>query len=383
MISRRSLLAAGGAVPLAAAAPRPPEPPIVSRIVVEAGRIWTPVMIGDAGPFAFIFDTGASVSAIDPRLAARLGLSRLGRRRMTGIGGAVVVDFYLAKRIVLGDGLRQSSGVFAGIDVAGSSGLLTAGLFTSADSDLDFVRGEWRLWPTGRPNFDGMTHLGTIERRHADASDQIVVEAVLDGQRLRLIVDTGAPGELLLFPHVVKRSGLWNDARPFAPERLRGIGGAAGRLGRVVRAQRLDVGPFAFDAPLVWLHDPGDSVDLRYDGLLGLPVIERLDLSTEVAKGRLWARANGRAKPRENAGQSGMWLDRDGGGDGTRARIAAVSPGSPAAEAGLKISDVVVGIDDWRAYIRRFAAPPGTAVGVLVETPGGPVLRTVTLRAYL
>lgn len=381
MISRRLLLATGTALPFAArAAAPPPAPAIVSRIVVEAGRIWTPVMIGDNGPYAFIFDTGASVSAIDPALARRLGLSRLGQRRMRGIGGSVTVDIYVADKIVLGDGLRQSSGVFAGIDVPGGSGLLTAGLFTSADSDLDFIRGEWRLWPSGRPDYAGMTRFGVIETRNADASDKIVADVTLDGQRLRLVVDTGAPGEAMLFPHVVKRSGLWSNTRPFAPQRLRGIGGATQKLGRTVRATRLSVAGFDFDRPLVRLHDPSDSLDFPYDGLLGLSVIERLDLSTEVRRALLWARSNGRPKSAEDYGNAGLWLDRL---PDAKARVAVVSPGAPAADAGLKVGDVLTGVGDWRAYLRQFAGPPGTVIDVVVAGPAGPETRRVTLRAYL
>lgn len=381
MIARRPLLAAGAALPFTVgAAPRAAAPPIVSRIIVEAGRIWTPVTIGDQGPFAFIFDTGASISAIDPRLAQRLGLRRLGRRRMSGVGGSVELDIYVANDVVLGDGLRQSSGLFAGIAVPGGWGLLTAALFTTTDSDLDFVAGEWRLWPAGRPDFGGMTQLGVIETRATGTADSIIAEAILDGKRLRLIVDTGAPGELLLFPHVVKRTGLWSDASPFAPQRLRGIGGATPRLGRMVRATRLSIAGFDFDGPLVRLHDPGDRLDSAYDGLLGLSVIERFDVSTEVRRARLWARANGRPKPPEDYGFAGLWLDRL---PDARARVAVVSPGGPAAEAGLKVGDVLTGVDDWRAYIRRFAEDPGTVIDVLVAGPTDAEIRRITLRAYL
>ncbi|TRW14340.1 aspartyl protease family protein [Glacieibacterium frigidum] len=381
MISRRLLIASGAALPLAAhGAPPPARPPIVSRIVVETNRIWTPVTIGDKGPFAFILDTGASMSAINSALARRLNLRRVGRRQVSGIGGSVTLDVYVADTVVLGNGLRQSDSVFAGIDERSNAGLLTGALFTSGDSDLDFVTGEWRLWPSGRPDFAGMSAFGVIETRDGALTNKILVEATLDGRRLRLLVDTGAPGEVLLFPHVVRRTGLWSDTRPFAPQRLRGIGGAAARLGRTVRATRLSIAGFDFDRPLAALHDPSDTLDIDYDGLLGLSVIERLDLSTEVRKARLWARANGRPKPAEDYGYSGLWLERL---PDAKARVAVVSPGAPAAEAGLKVGDVLTGVDDWRAYLRRFEGDPGSVVEVTVAGAVGPEPRRVILRAYL
>lgn len=381
MITRRSLLASGTVLPLAVhAAPRSAQPPIISRIVVEAKRIWTPVTIGDAGPFAFILDTGASISAIDTALARRLNLSRIGRRRIRGIGGAATFDVYVARNVVLGNGLRQSSSLFAGIDGRTNAGLLTGTLFTGSDCDLDFVRGEWRLWPTGRPDFAGLTPFGVIATRDGTPGNEIIVEATLDGRRLRLIVDTGAPGEVLLFPHVVRRTGLWSDTRPFAPQRLRGIGGTTAKLGRTVRATRLSIAGFDFDRPLVGLHDPSDSLDEAYDGLLGLSVIERLDLSTEVRRSRLWARANGRTKPSEDYGYAGLWLDRLAD---ARARVAVVSPGSPAAEAGLKDGDILTGVEDWRTYLRRFEGLPGEVADVVVAGATGPESRRVILRAYL
>ena len=377
MISRRTLLAAAAAMPLGAAAAAP----TVGRIQVAASRIIMPVTIGGAGPFPFILDTGAAVSCIAPRLAARLGLRKLGQRRMSGVGGTVDLDFYEAKDIVFGGGVAQGAAAFGGVAPEGWAGLLAAGLFTTHDSDIDFDASEWRVYWRGRPPRDGWTRLDAgIDERSGAGSAKLFVNATLDGRSLRLLLDTGAPPEVMLFPHGTRRSGLWSGDRPFAPERLRGIGGVVERLGRVVRAQRLDIGGFGFDAPLIRLHDPKDFADVDYDGLLGLAVIERLNLSTEVRRGALWAQPSRRAKPPEAYGASGVWFDRL---DGARARVATVSPGSPAADAGLKIGDVLTGVHDWRAYIRRFAAPPGTQIPVVVDTVAGPMPRIVTLRAYL
>jgi predicted aspartyl protease len=39
------------------------------------GRIWAPVLVNGAGPFRLVLDTGASHSALTPRLAQALGIS--------------------------------------------------------------------------------------------------------------------------------------------------------------------------------------------------------------------------------------------------------------------------------------------------------------------
>ena len=384
-MSRRALFAAAGmlAIPsrLAAAAPAPP---IVSRITLAHGRVWLNLTIGGAGPFPFILDTGADVSAIDPRLAAQLHLGKVGYKGLTGIGGRVELDFYRARDVVFGGGVRQHEAVFGGL-LAGKgagegAGLVAAGVVTTRDSDLDFVAGEWRLYPNGRPDRDGFTRLAsTIGGPNRFSSDKVTVLAILDGRHTGLLADTGAQGEVLLFPAAVRRSGLWEDTRPFAPVRLRGIGGTADRVGRVVRARQLTLGTCLFDAPLVHLYDPNDEAQSLHDGLLGLPVLERLHLSTEVRAAKLWVQANGRPKPPEHYGYSGLWLDQL---TGDRARVAMLSPASPAADAGLVQNDVLRA-PDWPGLLRRLGGPPGGEVAVTVETPGGLSPRIIRLRAYL
>lgn len=50
--------------------------------------LMVPVFFGDAGPFQFILDTGASRTVVEPGLVDELGLSRGSDAAGTGIGGA-------------------------------------------------------------------------------------------------------------------------------------------------------------------------------------------------------------------------------------------------------------------------------------------------------
>lgn len=381
MLSRRAVLELGGAVAATSAVPAraaKPAATVTSRIIVAPDRIWVPVTIGGQGPFRFILDTGASVSGIAVPLAQKLGLRRIGSVRMNGIGGLTDMQFYEAKDVVYGGGIRQGSAAFGGLDLPlGGGGLLAAGLFTTHDSDLDCGAGEWRVHPQGRDDFSGLSRLPGVIEPGGRGSARIVLDAVLDGQKYRLLADTGAPGEVLLFSSEVRRSGLWSDDRPFSPTPLQGIGGTSERIGRIVRAGHLAIGEFTFDAPLVRLYDPKDfnRNTLHYDGIVGLAVLQRLDLSTEVRKARLWARRNDRQRPAENYRLSGVWLDR--GKDG-KISVAVVGTGSPAAAAGLRPGDVLAETD-WRAVVRALDGPPGSTATLTV----GGTARTLELRRYL
>ena len=386
-ISRRTLIATGAAAALLPRAVHAaPGRAIVSKIVVEERRIWSPVTIGGAGPWPFIIDTGAQLSAIDRKLAEQLKLRYIQPVRLRGIGGLVTFPVFEARDVVLGGGIRQASAVFAGYDTldfhSGTGGLLAAGLLTARDSELDFDAGEWRVYPEGRGERPGFVELGSEVQRFGlrGASPRILVDAELDGARSRWLLDTGSPGTLLLFPEASRRSRLWDDARPFAPVPLKGIAGLEGKPGRLVRARSLTVGPLTIDAPLVSLYDPSQRMTDRDAGLVGLEVIEQLNLSTDSAAGKLWAQRNARPRRPQRYRLSGLWLDRLAG---NRARVGIVGTGSPAAVAGLLTGDVITEVPDFGALLRSLNGPAGASPSLRVERDGVVRMVTLQLKPYL
>ena len=155
------------------------------------------------------------------------------------------------------------------------------------------------------------------------ASSYIYVDAALDGRKLRLLLDTGSPGEVMLFPQATRNSGLWNDGRPYVPTQLKGVGGTVETVGRTVRASSPTLG-LAAARPVEGCPPPGA--------------------------------VGGAQQPRQAA--------------------------SPASEAGLKAGDVVLG-SHWPMLRRSLDGPPGTVVSLQVETPAGPAKRQLTTRAFL
>ncbi len=115
------LAQAAAASPVAPQAPAvtPPEPARIEELSVTAeeprfvaptrrdriGRIWAPVRINGQGPFRLVLDTGASHSALTPRLAATLGIS-LDSGDMVmlrGATGSVAVPMVPVETLEVGD----------------------------------------------------------------------------------------------------------------------------------------------------------------------------------------------------------------------------------------------------------------------------------------
>lgn len=352
--------------------------PIEARMVVEDGRLWVGAQIGDKA-LRFVVDTGAAGNFIRPEIAKSLGLTNISAGgTVSGVGGkSSVVGAVEAKNVVIGGVVRQPRMQFSTYNVRiggdDSAGLLAAGLVTAYDSDLLLgdTMATWRIWLDGRTSVpDGKLLDGAMIRKKSEreASERIVVTAMIDGKPYRLMVDTGAPRSLLLFAKATVRSGLW-DAPAWAPQRLRGFGGAADRLARVTRATRLDFGPLALKRPFVTLTDPGQAAFGDLDGIIGLPLIMLFDWSIDPSRNRIWLKRNVRKPGADFYGRSGLWLKREADGSAT---VEAVGAGSPAAAAGVTVGTRVPG---FLSLLPRTNGEAGSTVEI-----GG---KTVALADYL
>lgn len=385
MIERRTLLKTLAALPLLAHAGLAAQGPRVAgaRILLRDGRLWMQVRFGTRGPYAFIIDTGAWVNLIKRDVARELGLRELRQIMGQGIGGTQAFTLYEGRDVSLG-GVGIGTADFAGYGPElgfhpEAMGALATNVLTTADSDLDFDAGEWRIYPDGRGERPGFVQLPSEIDRSATrvGSPPIILDTVIGSQTYRLKMDTGAPLQILLDSTATRRSGLWNDSVPYAPRRSSGIGGA-GALNRTVRLPELRVGPIAFARPLVTLSDPGALGRTGMDGLLGLNLIQQMNLSTDVRANRLWAMRNAVPAPPERYGLTGLWAEeRDG-----HIVLVAVSPHSPASDAGLRVGDEIhdVPLGQW---IRRLGGRPGTVVDIAYRRGGTAHTTRLTLREFL
>lgn len=389
MWTRRGLVTAiGGAAGLAAlprlAGAAQQGRVYVNRIGLVGSRVAVWVMVKGQGPFLFGLDSGAPMGVVDEAFAKRLKLARGRARFVTGVGGTSKLYGYIVRDLVLSGGIglaeMELSGVPEGVLGNGIMGMLGSGAFTIFDSVLDFDRGEWRIHRDGPADRAGFVRAES-ELSSGDPADRaaahIYATAELDGTRYRFVVDTGAPGEVSLSWKAAQRSGLWSDERPWAPQRAVGLGGMAA-MGRIVRAASFTIAGIAFERPIVLLRAPDGDVDRNIDGIIGLRVLQRLNLATDIAGRALWVQRNRLPRPPNNYGYSGLWLDRRGG----ELVVEAVGAGSPAQAAGILAGDRLPGKDP-DLLVAALRGDPGTRLPLTVVRGGTTRAVTLTLKDYL
>lgn len=381
MLDRRTLLGAALTTPLLPAFSRAQGPRrLVNSIAVEDSRVWIAAQIGDdPKPRYFLIDTGANVSLIDDALAKRLAMKVIGQSDLLGVGGVSRLPYYNGGQLTFASGLRVPNMLFAGTDArlgTDAAGALSAGLFTSYDSDLDFVKGEWRAYPEGRPDFAGLQRVKSRFIGDRMRGVRILVDATMGGQTGEYLMDTGVPGQVVIEGRIAERSGLWAADRPYAPAQGSGIG--RGRVKRrIVRGDTLSIGSVSFPRPLVAVSAPG-TPGHDGDGFIGLGILERLHLTTQIKPGTLWIAANDRPARPDRYSLSGLWFDREG----DDIVVGDVGTGSPAAAAGIKVGDRISGAI-WQEVLRRNSQPAGSEMTLRVVSNGKGRDVTLKLTPYL
>ncbi len=333
------------------------------------------VSLNGQGPFPFALDTGAVVSGVKQAVAERLGLPTLRQVRLNGVN----FPLHSVSEMVLGGTVRQENAALFGLpgERLGADGLLAAGLLTTYDSELDFERSEWRVHPDGGPDRTGFERLPSELRARGPGSERPFADVVLDGETLRPVWDTGAPRALSLPYRIGRRLGLWRDDRPFGSVLVTGIQGASDQPGRIVRAGRLTIGASVYERPQVLVRPEGHPADEIF---LGLPILRTLNLSLDRSERSVWVRRN-RLEPGLDPryGNAGAWLEAAAGG----VRVASVSPQSPAAEAGVRVGDMVQGAGGLRGAIDRLGGLAGAQRELTVRRGGETLTLRFTLADYL
>lgn len=394
-LSRRDVMA--GAALLAPGGAAAANEGVTYPFSMTRNMAWSWVHLDNKTPaLPFMIDTGSGSFAVLESKARELALQKYGKSSVQAAVGRVAINWYGAS-VTLGGAVRETWLPVAGLSYLPQpmQGLIPLARFRVMG--MDFDAGQVLIATRMPKDMSGYEALsldagrgvdGSLDRMGAYTNDdnnklikdhRPVIDAEFNGERVKLMVDTGSDGGLFLFPDYVKRKGLWDSFKLHHKGSIRTVAQSADV--RVVRAERLKFGKLVFANPIVTLGNPADSDrdgSRTEAGLIGMEFLRRLNFISDPQRRKLWIRPN-------KAIADGYRYDRAGAEVGFVdgfARVVDLSSGSPADRAGLKLGDKVTG---WRGkdglpgLSWALKGAPGSTVEIQVERDGRPAMIAVTL----
>jgi predicted aspartyl protease len=323
-----------------AGAPEPPAEAVVDAIpfVAEAPGYRVMLDLAPPGhrPWIMMLDTGASDSVLTPGMARSLGVSvRRAKttpyRRATRLGRDL--QFWI-------DTASSDSGSKTGWEY----GLLGGEFLDDYVLEIDFPGRVVRFLDPRRYQVpDAVDAPDERVIRFRRAGTRVTVPVAVGKGEADLLLDTGAPDNLLLSGRTARRLGIDVDALPDAGE-----GGTV--LGpmelRFLEAADVRLAGFALGTLPALVAPRGVyNQGTGTDSVLGLEALRPFVLRIDYARGRLWLRRAAPLRPTLYGAdfalvrESGAWLSDEAPG---RLHVYRVDAGRPAARLGLREDDWIV-----------------------------------------
>lgn len=352
---------------------------------LENNKIILSVKINGQGPFDAELDSGGHY-IIQPALAKRLRLTSRGASQSGGGGeGFVSSGHALVKTLDLGT-VRLTNQLYKVLpfsEPAPERTLLGLQVFKRFVVSINFDRQTVTLT---RPDTFVYHGSGTSVPFHFQ-DNQPEVNGAVDGIAGTFCIDTGDNGSLLLIAPFVRRYSLVEQYGATLPYGGSAVGGAT--YGLMTRTGRLTLfGPdgrpaVAAALPLTRLSQQqgGFDADAYVSGNVGIGILRQFNLIFDYRRQRIIFEKNQSYGRKDIFNRVGLRLKRHD----QHWQIIAVLPGSPAAAAGIRDSDIVLTIngetpaqlnEDQRAAL--WIGDVGSRVLILVQS--GQVQRHLILK---
>ena len=178
--------------PAAAAPAALPEADLLQLAQERNERLTVPVMIGDAGPFRFLIDTGAQATVLSRELANRLGPFERSPATLVGIASRVPIETVAIDGLGLGPRRINVARValVEGRHIGGAEGVLGIDALQGRRVLIDFVERQMTIaTPQEAQERSGYEIVVKAKPRHGQL---IITDARIDGVRITVVIDTGA-----------------------------------------------------------------------------------------------------------------------------------------------------------------------------------------------
>jgi aspartyl protease len=258
---------------------------------IDNNLILMQVRVNGSRPLKFIFDTGASHSGIDSKVAAELGLKPKGLADGTATGGRIKGTYTTGVSLSVSGAEISNQTVFSmpfptvpGFEFDGIIGYSFINQFVI---EIDYLNKTMNLYDPRTYTYGGD---GKSIPLSFDGSKipSVLTSIVVEGRtpiEARLEVDTGADGTLVINGSFVKKQQLLAAMPQAVKDRGRGLGGEESRLLGQVKAVQL--GEFVMkDPPLVLLLDT-EVKSKDGDGVVGGEIFRRFKMIIDYSRKRM------------------------------------------------------------------------------------------------
>lgn len=239
-------------------------------------------------PLRVVVDSGAQFSAIDGRLAQRLGLQPTPLPMLAfGVSGEPSVTHMVSLDLALGP--LQVLGLHAAtLDLVGLSGMMRRPFAMLLGRDFLSVVAADIDWPSGRAAFLRPEALKPAPSAKLVPSRSqgraLMVEVAIEASApIELMVDTGATSEIALSAETARKLSLAD--RPAEVGRSVSLGGFA--QDRVVRAASVQFAGRRLQDVEVQIFTPTAPAPLPA-GLLGVGILKHYRVGLDLGAGLLW-----------------------------------------------------------------------------------------------
>lgn len=296
----------------------------------------------DGKPVGAILDTGVSYSVLSRRWVEAAKMKALPGARAVAIGGMVAAGWVDTRSLSLG-GLTRLNGrvAVAYLPAAATGGgpavemLVGRDLTAGYALDIDYAAKRFRLLPSGRMPFRGLTAPLSI----GGGWPVYIGELVIDGRRIgRIVVDTGDGNAVTL------SRGAWRSLAPLALPTSStisfGIGGAA--VTDLAILPELRSGDLvAHNIELGIEGNGGFSDAIGMAGRIGSGFLHHYRVLLDPGAGRMILSPGDSANAPPLRSTSGLLLKFDG----DRLDVIHVMRGGPAAATGWRTGDQICSVD--------------------------------------
>ena len=309
-------------------------------VSVINGYVIVDVGLNGAGPFHFMFDTGAGIAVLDSAVQ-KLALPATDwgygfgdgehkvHWRRSEVRDLQIGELHFTDRVV---------GVLPADDVAPVFGTYTLGGFIGTPLlngmvvKLDYVHRQLTFTPADQFVYSGSGIVLPYIHGH--------MLATLDGIRQNFFVDTGTHPGLSLGALASAEDDLPSKYKALAPGITDwGLGGPV--HARLARGHLFELGTIKLRDPILYLSVQKTGTMASAVGRLGSGVLSRFDITFDTSRSRIILEKNSSFRGPDVYDRLGMWM----GQAGQHFVVLDVTAGGPADTAGVRPGDTILEID--------------------------------------